>query len=674
MANEVVNIPMSPSLQATLIRARDYAAGQSHPEVTLEHLLLALTEDEDAANVMQSSRIDLARLRNDVAGYLGELGNRPPPGPPGAPAIAQALTDILRYATLAAKQGRRQRIDGAIVLAALVGDGRSMAASFLNAQGLTFEEAIRVLQRTALPPPAAMPAPSLSEPPQSANQSQTEGILAAARERVSTRTGQLPRAEPLPAGTATTDRVEAPYGLRRLPARDPLPPTPRYDGPSGPGQTVDPDPQASQAHPVDPAARVTPPGPAPEPAKIAEPVATAGASARLPAQVAPETAQAPHQPPRAPEPQQLAPEPLREAGEPPAAMPMPSRGTAPTSSLEDALNRHAPMPPAQAAAAAANPAGSTWVPPPLPLPGSPHQPVGPGAAAMRAPIPNPASPLPRSHPSSQVVDRGARPEPQLEHGRSDVTSRQQQEPDRVLPRPSPGNGHGWRSPGQPAPGAGPAPGSGLPSMAPTGMPPGPPATNYRPPGDAYRDGPRAPAIDASQIIHTIPARLHVGQRVQVEVRVGRHPIAGLSTGPRPAATLPEFVAARTISVRLRSAKPGLMVEAVSPETQWDQGAGASGRLSGEAAVWRFTLLPQASGQRELQLVVAARTIGADGVVADMMVPEQTITVSVARDWMAPVRAWLGRLALVMGTIVAVEFARMWLRLDLSRLVKSLFGS
>jgi hypothetical protein len=42
--------------------------------------------------------------------------------------------------------------------------------------------------------------------------------------------------------------------------------------------------------------------------------------------------------------------------------------------------------------------------------------------------------------------------------------------------------------------------------------------------------------------------------------------------------------------------------------------------------------------------------------------------------MAPVRAWLGRLALVMGTIVAVELARTWLRLDLSRLVKSLFGS
>ncbi len=158
-AEELGGIPMSPSLQTTLLRAREYATGQSQAEVSLEHLLLALSEDEDAAAVLQSCDVDLARLRNDVAGYLGSTGEQAPPGKP--PAISAGLTQILKYATLAAKQGRRPIIDGAIVLAAIVGDGRSMAASFLKAQGLTFQATVRVLQQaTRDGRPASSPGPA----------------------------------------------------------------------------------------------------------------------------------------------------------------------------------------------------------------------------------------------------------------------------------------------------------------------------------------------------------------------------------------------------------------------------------------------------------------------------------------------------------------------------------
>ena len=76
MAEDLGRIPMSPALQATLMRARDYASGQSHTQVTVEHLLLALSEDEDAALVLQSSRVDIGRLRHDVAGFLGNLADR----------------------------------------------------------------------------------------------------------------------------------------------------------------------------------------------------------------------------------------------------------------------------------------------------------------------------------------------------------------------------------------------------------------------------------------------------------------------------------------------------------------------------------------------------------------------------------------------------------------------
>ena len=158
MADDGGRVPMSPGLQATLLRAREYAAGQNEAQVLLEHLLLALSEDADAATVLEASQVDLSRLRHDVASYLGSLDDRVPAGTPGAPSISPALTQVLKYATLAAQQGRRSSIDGAIVLAALVGDGRSMAATLLKSQGLTFDATIKALRDVAArvsphPPP-----------------------------------------------------------------------------------------------------------------------------------------------------------------------------------------------------------------------------------------------------------------------------------------------------------------------------------------------------------------------------------------------------------------------------------------------------------------------------------------------------------------------------------------
>jgi hypothetical protein len=161
-------IARSDTLIATLARASEYAAGQAHGSISLEHLLLALTEDADAARVLVSNSVDLGRLRNDVASFLGQ---QPPTSAPGShPTHDPDLTKILAYAEAAARQSPRPdvQIDGAIVLAAIVGDGKSMAATFLKAQGLTFQAAIRVIRQSAAA--QVPPAPAASEP--------TEGVSA----------------------------------------------------------------------------------------------------------------------------------------------------------------------------------------------------------------------------------------------------------------------------------------------------------------------------------------------------------------------------------------------------------------------------------------------------------------------------------------------------------------
>ena len=72
-AEQLRSIPMSPSLGQSLERAHRSARDQSHRFVTLEHLLLALTEDAEAGLILRAANVDLARLGTDVSGYLGRL-------------------------------------------------------------------------------------------------------------------------------------------------------------------------------------------------------------------------------------------------------------------------------------------------------------------------------------------------------------------------------------------------------------------------------------------------------------------------------------------------------------------------------------------------------------------------------------------------------------------------
>ncbi len=166
-ADALTWVPKSRALGATLTRAHDLARAQNHPAVTLEHLLLALVEDPDASSVLLSCNIDLLKLNAAIAEYVQQQ----PAGPGEMPEVAPALRTILEYAVAAARQSRRNEINGAIVLAAVIGEGRSEAARLLLAAGLKFQDTVAALKRsaTAQRPAPAEPPPALpstdSEPP-----------------------------------------------------------------------------------------------------------------------------------------------------------------------------------------------------------------------------------------------------------------------------------------------------------------------------------------------------------------------------------------------------------------------------------------------------------------------------------------------------------------------------
>ncbi|HAE93129.1 MAG TPA: hypothetical protein DCG65_01120, partial [Hyphomonas atlantica] len=57
---------LSPSLETALEKALTFASERDHEYATLEHLLLALTEDEHAREVMGACKVDIEALSADL--------------------------------------------------------------------------------------------------------------------------------------------------------------------------------------------------------------------------------------------------------------------------------------------------------------------------------------------------------------------------------------------------------------------------------------------------------------------------------------------------------------------------------------------------------------------------------------------------------------------------------
>ncbi|MEL6374968.1 MAG: Clp protease N-terminal domain-containing protein [Pseudomonadota bacterium] len=131
----------TPQLDASFERALGYARECGHARVTTEHVLLALTDDAETLALLHACGVDDGRLRTELAGHIGRL----PPDPNGTPVHSDTqLTRVIETAG-AAGQRSQQPVNSALLLAAMIGDGQSPAADFLNGQGLTFDNAIRVL-------------------------------------------------------------------------------------------------------------------------------------------------------------------------------------------------------------------------------------------------------------------------------------------------------------------------------------------------------------------------------------------------------------------------------------------------------------------------------------------------------------------------------------------------
>ncbi len=136
---------LTPSLERALERALQQAADRKHEYATLEHLLLALTEDEDAAEVMTACKLDIEKLRRDLANYLDndcasfvvEDGGQVHP--------TAAFQRVVQRAVLHVESSSKDEVTGANVLVSIFAERDSHAAYFLQEQDMTRYDAVNYI-------------------------------------------------------------------------------------------------------------------------------------------------------------------------------------------------------------------------------------------------------------------------------------------------------------------------------------------------------------------------------------------------------------------------------------------------------------------------------------------------------------------------------------------------
>jgi ATP-dependent Clp protease ATP-binding subunit ClpA len=135
----------SRQLEESLHRAVAYANQRKHEYATLEHLLLSLIDDEDAAGVMRACDVDLSALRTTLTNYVdNELRSLVVDDGEDAKPTA-GFQRVIQRAVIHVQSSGREEVTGANVLVAIFSERESHAAYFLQEQDMTRYDAVNYI-------------------------------------------------------------------------------------------------------------------------------------------------------------------------------------------------------------------------------------------------------------------------------------------------------------------------------------------------------------------------------------------------------------------------------------------------------------------------------------------------------------------------------------------------
>ena len=136
---------LSRNLEQTLHRSLSLASERRHEYATLEHLLLGLTDDTDAATVLRACGVDLDKLRTDLGEFLDKDLAGLATDRPGDPKPTAGFQRVVQRAAIHVQSSGRDEVTGANVLVALFSERESHAVYFLQLQDMTRLDAVNFI-------------------------------------------------------------------------------------------------------------------------------------------------------------------------------------------------------------------------------------------------------------------------------------------------------------------------------------------------------------------------------------------------------------------------------------------------------------------------------------------------------------------------------------------------
>ncbi|WP_066648106.1 MULTISPECIES: ATP-dependent Clp protease ATP-binding subunit ClpA [Sphingomonas] len=130
------------ALETTLHKALEAASTRRHEYATLEHLLLALIDDEHASKVMTACGVDLGELKRTVAHYLDTELEALKVAQATDPSPTSGFQRVVQRAILHVQSSGRDEVTGANVLVALFSERESYAVYFLQQQDMSRLDAV----------------------------------------------------------------------------------------------------------------------------------------------------------------------------------------------------------------------------------------------------------------------------------------------------------------------------------------------------------------------------------------------------------------------------------------------------------------------------------------------------------------------------------------------------
>ncbi|MGV6838970.1 MAG: ATP-dependent Clp protease ATP-binding subunit ClpA [Planktomarina sp.] len=145
----------SNSLETAIHHALALANDRKHELATLEHLLLALIDEPDAAKVMLACGVDLSALRRAVEAFVDEDLQTLITDVEGSEAVpTAAFQRVIQRAAIHVQSSGRTEVTGANVLVAIFAERESNAAYFLQEQDMTRYDAVNFIAHGVAKDPA----------------------------------------------------------------------------------------------------------------------------------------------------------------------------------------------------------------------------------------------------------------------------------------------------------------------------------------------------------------------------------------------------------------------------------------------------------------------------------------------------------------------------------------